>query len=84
MPSLHLLFASFFGVCVRVPRFRRSKRFTHAAVVASSKLQPFFQRMLAQEARLAKRRIQNRTRQINGDGMMDEILAGGASARFIS
>ncbi|KAM3181278.1 hypothetical protein ACTXT7_014678, partial [Hymenolepis weldensis] len=33
-------------------------------------------RALAQEARLAKRRIQNRTRQINGDGMMDEILAG--------
>ncbi|VDL31359.1 unnamed protein product [Hymenolepis diminuta] len=32
-------------------------------------------RALAQEARLAKRRIQNRTRQINGDGMMDEILA---------
>ncbi|VDQ06380.1 unnamed protein product [Trichobilharzia regenti] len=31
---------------------------------------------LAQEARLAKRRFKNRTRQITGDGMMDEILAG--------
>uniref|UniRef100_A0A183AP74 FH2 domain-containing protein n=1 Tax=Echinostoma caproni TaxID=27848 RepID=A0A183AP74_9TREM len=33
-------------------------------------------RHLAHEARVAKRRFKNRTRQITGDGMMDEILAG--------
>ncbi|VDL94638.1 unnamed protein product [Schistocephalus solidus] len=35
-----------------------------------------FKKRLAHEARWAKRRIQNRTRQINGDGIMDAILAG--------
>lgn len=34
------------------------------------------QRQLANEARQAKRRLKNRTRQITGDGIMDEILAG--------
>lgn len=33
------------------------------------------QKRLAQEAKLSKRRFVNRTRQITGDGMMDEILA---------
>ncbi|VDD82067.1 unnamed protein product [Mesocestoides corti] len=45
-------------------------------VSGSSRQRKPKERILAQEARLAKRRIQNRTRQINGDGMMDEILAG--------
>uniref|UniRef100_A0A5K3F2N6 Formin-like protein n=1 Tax=Mesocestoides corti TaxID=53468 RepID=A0A5K3F2N6_MESCO len=44
-------------------------------VSGSSRQRKPKERILAQEARLAKRRIQNRTRQINGDGMMDEILA---------
>ncbi|KAH8878334.1 Formin-like protein 3 [Schistosoma japonicum] len=34
------------------------------------------QKRLAHEARMAKRRFKNRTRQITGDRMMDEILAG--------
>ncbi|GAA49591.1 formin-like protein 3, partial [Clonorchis sinensis] len=37
---------------------------------------PDLQRQLASEARNVKRRLKNRTRQITGDGMMDEILAG--------